>query len=521
MKNDMDLLVKAILEANGIREDIAKIQKAVNKTSVRIPAKIDQNGLLDSVKQIAPDLEKALGKAIGKNIRIDDASLKRAVAQVESAYAKAAQKASAPAGQTAPKASSAGDSVVQSNKAAQKSLEELNAVITKLYKQAQSSISKAFNVPSVISVFTDLMEKIPGTVYEIDAAMMDLHSVTIASGQAYDEFFSRAAVQAQKLGRSITDLIGQTTSWAKLGYSLPDAAELAETSVAYSNLTGIGDSAAISDLTAVMKAFHIEASDSLRIVNSLYQLGNEFPVTTEKLNQGLSNSASSLSASGMSLEKTLALLAGSSEFSQNTAQMSDALNESQQRILGVKDAVSELGESYEHLGSPDTMQSQILNLTQGQVDIMSQADPGKFREYYDILQDIASVYDSLSQSSQTDLLEVLFGSDFSGQGEALIQSFQSGQVQKAYISALSTIGASAQGQGEWLDSIDAKARQLEAAFQSLSKSALSSDLMKGFISAGTGIVNTLDSIIDKIGLLPALIGGINAVMGTSNFGKCA
>ena len=201
--------------------------------------------------------------------------------------------------------------------------------------------------------------------------------------------------------------------------------------------------------------------------------------------------------------------------------MSDALNESQQRILGVKDAVSELGESYEHLGSPDTMQSQILNLTQGQVDIMSQADPGKFREYYDILQDIASVYDSLSQSSQTDLLEVLFGNDFSGQGEALIQSFQSGQVQKAYISALSTIGASAQGQGEWLDSIDAKARQLEAAFQSLSKSALSSDLMKGFISAGTGIVNTLDSIIDKIGLLPALIGGINAVMGTSNFGKCA
>lgn len=110
MKNDMDLLVKAILEANDIREDIAKIQKAVNKTSVRIPAEIDQNGLQDSVKQIAPDLEKALGKAIKSTIQIDDISLKNAVAQVEKAYAKAALKVTAPTSQSIAKSSFGQDS---------------------------------------------------------------------------------------------------------------------------------------------------------------------------------------------------------------------------------------------------------------------------------------------------------------------------------------------------------------------------------------------------------------------------
>lgn len=52
-----------------------------------------------------------------------------------------------------------------------------------------------------------------------------------------------------------------------------------------------------------------------------------------------------------------------------------------------------------------------------------------------------------------------------------------------------------QEQARWLDSLEAKTQQLEAAFQSLSNTVLGSDVLKVLADGGIGVINTLDSII--------------------------
>lgn len=70
--------------------------------------------------------------------------------------------------------------------------------------------------------------------------------------------------------------------------------------------------------------------------------------------------------------------------------------------------LEELGEEVdEDVNSISKMQTKILNLTHGKVNIFDDED--EFRNIYDILKDIANVYDSLTSTEQADLIETLAG----------------------------------------------------------------------------------------------------------------
>lgn len=57
-----------------------------------------------------------------------------------------------------------------------------------------------------------------------------------------------------------------------------------------------------------------------------------------------------------------------------------------------------------------------------------------------------------------------------------------------------------------------------AAFQSLSNTVLDSDLLKFFVDLGTGAVSTLDTIIDKFGVLNTALVAISGVLGAKGLG---
>lgn len=166
-----------------------------------------------------------------------------------------------------------------------------------------------------------------------------------------------------------------------------------------------------------------------------------------------------------------------------------------------------LGEEVdETVDSISKVQTQILNRTGGKVNIFD--DMGNFRDYYDIMEDISKVYNDLNDPDKADLTEILFGKQRGNQGAALIQAFQSGQIQKALKATLNAEGSAMQEQERWMESLEAKTQQFEAAFQSLSTTVLDSGLMKWFVDFGTGTVKVLDAVIDKLGSLGTITAGI-------------
>ncbi len=378
-------------------------------------------------------------------------------------------------------------------------------------KRGFSQIGQFVGVYGVLQNGVDIAKQMAQAVIDVDTAMTNLYKVTDETSSKYNEFLSNAGKTAKDVGRDISSYITQTSEWAKLGYTMDQSANLAKISSVYSNVGEVDDKTAVSDLVTVMKAYNLQYDDALSIVDRYNKLGNEFATSAKDLGEGMSNAASMLSLGGTDLNKALAMLTGGAEITQSAGELGNALKIGQMRIQGMKGDLEALGEESEGLESVSKIQTHILNLTKGQVNIMNSADPTKFRDYYDILEDVSQVWDKLEQTEQADLLETMFGKNRGNQGAAVIQAFQSGQVQKAYAATLNAEGSAMQEQERWLNSIEAKIQQFKASFQNLSNTTLSSDLFKGVIDSGTTFLDILTKILDVGNGIPALFGTIGAV----------
>ena len=175
----------------------------------------------------------------------------------------------------------------------------------------------------------------------------------------------------------------------------------------------------------------------------------------------------------------------------------------------MKGELEDLGEEYDNIESISKIQTQILNLTSGKVNIFD--DNGNFRSTYDILKDISEIYDKLSDTDKADLTEILFGKMRGNQGIAIIQAFQSGQIDKAYEAAKNSAGSAQKEFDAWSQSIEAHINTFKASFESLSQTIVNSDLIKFIVDSGTEILNTIDNIVNSIGTIPTLLSGIAAV----------
>lgn len=181
------------------------------------------------------------------------------------------------------------------------------------------------------------------------------------------------------------------------------------------------------------------------------------------------------------------------------------------RIRGMKGELEELGEEVDDsVDSISKVQTQILNLTHGAVNIFDKND--EFRTYYDIMEDISNVFDKLSSTDQASLTEILFGKQRGNQGAALIQAFQSGQIQKAYETAVNSAGSAQQEQDRWAQSLQYSLNKLEAAYQNLSKDILDSNLAKGVVNLGTDAVNFIDKIANDLNSINMLLPTISGIL---------
>lgn len=173
-------------------------------------------------------------------------------------------------------------------------------------------------------------------VRNLDAAMINLKKVTDETDSGYDRFTQTAQKQAKQLHMTTTDVVEQTAEWAKLGYNIDQATELAKNSMIYSKVGEVDNKTAVSDLVTSIKAFNIEASDSIEIVDKLNILGNNFSTASADLGEGLRVSSSALSAAGNDINQTLALITGGTEIIQNASQVGEALRTISMRIRGKK-----------------------------------------------------------------------------------------------------------------------------------------------------------------------------------------
>ena len=338
----------------------------------------------------------------------------------------------------------------------------------------------------------------------IDDSMTQLRIVTGESDEVFRQYGDDVAQTAQKIGSSITDVIDAATVFARLGYSLSDSSVLAELTAMLQRVGDIDAADAQASLTSIIKAFDIDVSDMEVVMDKLVTVGNGFPISVSEIATGMMNASSALAAAGNSFDKSVALLAAANTTLQDASKASTGLRTITARIRKTDSELNDLGEAM----TESVYENLIAALSKYNVSLRDAK--GEYRDTYDIMKDIAGVWDKMSSAEQAALAELAAGNRQQTVFYSIIKNFD--KVAAASLEAMGNApGAMKDAYAVWMESITAHIETLKAAFQGLASDVISSDLLKGLIDAGTWIINITDGVVrlnDNVGSLALTIGTI-------------
>ena len=380
--------------------------------------------------------------------------------------------------------------------------------------EAVRRLSDGFSGISKFFGLQEYLKKIPEEAVKVDAAMTQLSQSSGASASELRAYFEQAAESAQKYGVSISDLVGITAEWSRMGYGLPDARALAEAATIYSHITGMDIHTSSEALVSTVQGLRLETGEVTQLLDMLARAGNDLSLDPAGIGRALQESAGAFRTANTELSQSVALTAGADSILQDSSAVADLWNAVEARIYGTRQALEAAGtETDGMLESTAQLRDLVQELTG--FDIMAGSDGTQLKDLYSIIVGIGSEWQNLPASEQVGLLDALAGS----QGEALGTVLDHvSSIEAAYQSAENASGSALQAQEEYAQGIQYSLDRLKASFQQFADTLAGDGLLKGVVDLGNGTVNVLDFVTDRLGA-PGTLGAIGgAVAGAKNLG---
>ena len=326
---------------------------------------------------------------------------------------------------------------------------------------------------------------------------------------------------ADSLASTNTEVANSTTEWVKLGYTASDSLDLAAASAIYARVGFTDVDTATTNLTSTIQAF----KDSMSvgedignfaedIVDKFVNVGNTFASTAEGLGVALTDSASALVTAGNSLDEALALITAGNTITQDEAQVGAGLRTVSMRLRGTSaSALIEAGEDTEGLITDAAkLYDTIKELTRTDATpegISILTETGNFKSTYEILLDIARVWDDLNDQTRATLLETIAGKNRANIVASILQTKDdegNPLLETAYEASLNSEGAAAEAMSITMDSVESAYNRMTNAAQTLFQNSDMDRWLKMIYSLATGMLEFADSINLVEGALGLLAG---------------
>lgn len=384
------------------------------------------------------------------------------------------------------------------------------------FKGAFESITRYVGVSTVIYKSIEALKQMFDNVVKIDTAMTELKKVTDETASSYSKFLSNSGSVAKELGTTIDGIVSSTADFARLGYSFEDSQELAKVANIYAVVGDEVESVdvATKSIISTLAAYKNEITDTMQIVDKFNEVGNNFAISSGGIGDALQRSASALAAANNTLDQSIALITAANTVVQNPDAVGTAFKTVAMRIRGAKTELEEAGLETEGMAeSTAELRKEILALSG--VDIM--LDENTFKSTYEIMDELAEKWQDLTDIEQATITELIAGKR---QGNVISSLLNNFDIARNALETSSTSSGSATKEHEkYMESLEAKLNQLQAAWQEFSQVFMDDSFLKGFVDAGTGILSVLTDIIDTLGVIPTLVATVVAVLSFKKIGK--
>lgn len=359
-----------------------------------------------------------------------------------------------------------------------------------------------------------LLRNAISTVIDLNTVMIDLQKVTKVTAEGYRQFYEGANDTAKRLGATTEEIISQTAEWARLGYAMQDAAKLAENSAIFEAISPDMDiSTATDGLVSILKAFDIDVEDSMDgIISKVNAVGNAFAVSNGDIVDALTRSSSAMAVANNTFDETVALATAAIEITRDAAGVGNGLKTLSMRIRGYDEETEEFSGDVTELTGVIADLTKTASNTKG-VSLFEAGDPDTYRSTYDILKDIADIWDEITDKNQAQLLEALFGKRQAQIGSAILSNFE--QAENTIKTMATSAGSAEAEMAKIAQSLEYKLNALKETWVGVAQNLFDTSSIGVMIDALTLLSGAIDALTKHTGIF----GTVSLVLLISQFAK--
>ncbi len=346
------------------------------------------------------------------------------------------------------------------------------------------------------------------TMKDVDSALVTIQKTTGFTGQQLDKLTNSAYELANAYGRTATEILNAAAVYARAGFK-DNLDQMTELSALLQNVGDLEESTASKFLIATNAAWKLNGIyDALMgVIDGLNAQTNQAAVDMEGLTSGITVAGSVFASAGESVQTFAGMLgAGIALTARSGSEVGRGLRTIAMNIRQIKGELDD-GEIIDEESISDA--AAALH----SVGISVADANGELRLTSDVLNELAGRWNTLTTAEQSYLAQSLAGKR---QANILISLMQNWDEAQRQMELYANGAGSALKENEiYMDSWEAKSKQLQASWTKFVNNLVDTKLIKGALDALIKIVDFLDSKFGRLVITSAGVGvAIVAIVGT-------
>lgn len=457
------------------------VKKAAEEVSTKEEAKVAAEITESSINTIISTLQTEI-----ENLSNENVTLKEDIKNLQEQIAKEKSNVVNDISGTGGKAEIDTESFKISTEEASKYHHELDQVRAKeqLVGKIEGVVQRWFSIYAAVRMVNNAIHSIISTVRELDKTITEIAIVTNMTQDDLWGQMSDYTEMARQYAASISGVYEVSQLYYQQGLQTADVMALTEETLKMARISGLGYAEATDYMTNAVRSFKMEMTDAQRVVDVYSEIAASSATSTTELATAMSKTASSAEAVGSSFENTTAMM----------AVMIEATRESATNIgSAMKSIISRYGEMTSDPSKLIDSEGEEMSLNKvdkalQSVGITIQDTNHQFREFDDVIAELAGKWDTIDNNTQRYIATVMAGNRQQSRFLALVSNGER-------LAELSEKAADAEDAAtlqvlKTMDSIEAKMQQLQTSLQSLYTSTGVQNFFKGILDVGNNVINT-------------------------------
>lgn len=368
-----------------------------------------------------------------------------------------------------------------------------NSLLKNVIKNAQW-----YYISGAVSAATRSFKDAIATMKEVDAELVSIQKVTGYTKEQMDRLSDSAYALASAYGRTAQEILSAETTFARAGYT-DQIEDLAELAVLTQNVGDVNADTASKFLIAADAAWKLggNAKELTEIIDGMNNVTNKNAVDMKALTEGLTVSASAFAEAGESAQTYTAMVGAGVAATQRSG--NEVARAMRTIIMNVRQIRGETEDGELIDGESIANAAKALK----EYADISTMQNGELRKTYDVLDELAGKWESLGSVAKSAITEALAGKYRANILSALLNDWDS--VSKIMQDYADGVGSALEENGFYLQSWDAKTKQLQSTWTEFVAKTVDEDWIKGLISSVTWLIEGLGSLGNALLILGGII----------------